>query len=375
MNTGKLKHQYTLLGHEESIGGAIPLSLGSILSWSDDTTIRIWSLEDSTQTRILRGHEAQVTHALSLPEDLITSTAYDGSLCVWESKAGVLERKIIRTESSFMGTAYWCHNQVVSWDLEGNLISWNISTGEEISVLEGACFGYHNTSMSCPFLLLKEQGLAVTWPSITLEFWDLQTGHCVNSFMEHEDGPEAASLLPDGRILSWSNDRTLKIWTPEGVVEATLEGHKNTVRNAFSLDNDNVVSWSSDSTIRIWDISLAQSKCVFAQHNSLILNVWRVSTRLLLSRSLDGCFHVWDRFTGENIVTFNTSITEGIVISTSRFLSWAGKTLQLWALDSGECVQTINGHDGEILGAIVIDSGTVVTWSKDATLKVWELEG
>jgi WD40 repeat protein len=372
MNTDKLQCQNILSGHEDIIGGVITIDSNQIMSWSDDTTLRLWFLDRSTPIHILRGHGAQVTHALSLPDGTITSTAYDGSLCIWDLITGTLARKIVRPELTFMGTMYWSPKHVVSWDLEGNLIPWNISSGKAISILEGACFGCYERSMIRPFILLRERGVAVTWPSITLEFWDLQSGQCVNGVMEHTDAVAGAYLLPDGRILTWSNDRTLKICTQDGIVEATLKGHENNIRNAFVLANGDIVSWSDDATVRIWDTLKAQLKCVFAQHNSLILHVWSVSTNLLLSQSLDGRCYVWDRVTGESCTAFDAGMNGGIVLSTSRFLNWEQAAMKLWDLDSGECVQVLNAHEGEILGAKLIDAKTVVTWSKDRTIKVWE---
>lgn len=373
MNADRLEHQKTLLGHEDAIGGVIVIDSNSILSWSDDTTLRLWFLDRSAPIYILRGHQAQVTHALSLPDGTITSTAYDGSLCIWDLKTGTLARKVIRSELSFMGTAYWRPQYVVSWDIEGNLISWDISSGKAISILKGACFRYCETSMIPPFLLLRERGVAVTWPSIALEFWDLQSGQCVNNIIEHSDAPEGAYLLPDGRILTWSNDRSLKIWTQDGIVGATLTGHENNIRNAFALGNGDIVSWSDDATVRIWDASTTQPKCVFAQHNNPILYVWSVSTNLLLSQSLDGRCYVWDRITGEICTAFDTGVNGGIVLSNSRFLSWEMADMKLWDLNSGECLQILNASKGEILGAKQIDTKTVVIWSKDRTLMVWKL--
>jgi len=373
MNIDRLEHRDTLLGHEDVIGGVRVYDSNSILSWSDDTTLRLWFLDRSTPIHVLRGHGAQVTHALSLPDGTIASTAYDGSLCIWDLKTGTLARKVIRSELSFMGTTYWRPNHVVSWDLEGNLIPWDISSGKAISILKGACFRYYEASMIPPFLLLRDRGVALSWPSITLEFWDLQSGQCVKNIREHSDAPEGAYLLSDGRILTWSNDLTLKIWTQDGIVEATLIGHKNNISDAFALDNGDIVSWSEDGTVRIWDASTTQPKCVFAQHNNLILYVWSVSTNLLLSQSLDGRCYVWDRVTGESCTAFNTGVNGGIVLSSSRFLNWEQAAIKLWDLNSGECVQMLNAHEGEILGAKLINAKTVVTWSKDRTLRVWEL--
>jgi len=373
MNIGKLQYRYVLRGHKEVVSGITSLDSATILSWSDDTTLRIWSLDSATQTHVLRGHRAQVTHGLSLPGGLITSTAYDGSLCVWDSKAGTLLRTITRPDLSFMGTVYWCPHHVVSWDLEANLILWNISTGQAVSVFKNACFREYYQMLTLPFLLLRDRGVVVTWSEMSLEFCDLQTGQYLYAAIEHEDSINGTYLLPGDRILSWSSDRTLKLWTQDGIVEATLRGHEDDIRNAFALDNGEIVSWSSDGTVRIWDTSTSQAKCVFAQHNNLILHVWCVSTQFLLSQSLDGLCHLWDKVTGESVTQFNAEVNGGIILSPSRFLSWGHTTISLWDLYSGECVQILTEHEGEILGAKMVNDKTLITWSKDATLRVWEL--
>lgn len=373
MSTNKLHNLNILRGHTEEVLGFINLDSRVILSWSNDTTLRIWHLDQINSTTILRGHNAQVTYALNLPGGLISSTAYDGSLCIWKSETGTLMQKIIRPELSFMGTMYYQPNQIISWDLEGNLILWDVSTGEAVSTVEGACFRYSEASMMRPFLLLRERSIAVTWPSITLEFWDLQTGQCIHSAMEHDDGVESACLLPNDSILTWSNDHTLKIWTPEGTVEATLKGHENTIRNAYVIDDNHIVSWSSDATVRIWNFLTAEIKCVFTQHSNPVRYVWPVSNNLILSQSLDGRCYVWDRETGQSITTFTTEVRGGLVMSESKFLNWTQATIKLWDLDSGECIQVLNEHEGDILGAKLVDAKTVVSWSKDSTLRVWEL--
>lgn len=372
----KLQHQKTLRGHEDAVLGVISLDSSRLLSWSDDMTLRIWSQNDTSKASILRGHASPSTHALSLPEGfLITSTAYDGSLCVWDAKTGILRRKIMRADLTFMGTAYWYPSHVVSWDLEGNLIAWNIVTGQKISILKKACYGWGRGYMECPFFLLPARDIAVTWASITLRFWDLQTGVLLHNAWEHENGLDGACLMPNGHILTWANDRTLKISTTEAMLLATLSGHEDGIRDALVLDNGDIVSWSSDGTVRIWDATTTQCKCVFVHQNS-VLQVLPISTNLLLSQSFSRrnyVWNVWNTETGQRLTTFQSESNDGIVLDSSRFLTFRGPTMKLWDLNSGECVQTLNEHQGNVSGAKLVNPKTVVTWSEDATLSVWEV--
>jgi WD40 repeat protein len=66
----------------------------------------------------------------------------------------------------------------------------------------------------------------------------------------------ACAFSPDGsRIVSASNDKTLKLWDAQtGSELATLEGHTDWVTAcAFSPDGRRIVSASMDHTLKLWD--------------------------------------------------------------------------------------------------------------------------
>ena len=61
-------------------------------------------------------------------------------------------------------------------------------------------------------------------------------------------------MLPDGRILSWSWDETLRLWDGEsGEPIGVLEGHTAGVEGAELLPDSRILSWSGDGTLRLWD--------------------------------------------------------------------------------------------------------------------------
>ena len=61
-------------------------------------------------------------------------------------------------------------------------------------------------------------------------------------------------LLPDGRILSWSFDKTLRLWDGQsGAALVVLQGHTEHVKGAQLLPDGRILSWSLDKTLRLWD--------------------------------------------------------------------------------------------------------------------------
>ena len=68
----------------------------------------------------------------------------------------------------------------------------------------------------------------------------------------------ACAVTPDGlRVISASDDKTLKVWDLESGRElATLEGHASRVVACVATpDGRRVVSASDDKTLKVWDLA------------------------------------------------------------------------------------------------------------------------
>ena len=67
------------------------------------------------------------------------------------------------------------------------------------------------------------------------------------------DGVAGALELRDGRLLSWSKDSTLRLWTADGQSLRVFEGHTGGVTGAVELGNGRLLCWSwDDRTLRLW---------------------------------------------------------------------------------------------------------------------------
>ena len=65
----------------------------------------------------------------------------------------------------------------------------------------------------------------------------------------------ALAALPDGRLVSGSDDKTIRLWDLKTVAEAArLRGHGGPVNALTVLPDGRVVSGSDDKTIRLWDL-------------------------------------------------------------------------------------------------------------------------
>jgi WD40 repeat protein len=80
--------------------------------------------------------------------------------------------------------------------------------------------------------------------------------------------------LSEGRIVSGSKDKTIKIWnSTTGLCLLTLMGHTESVYSICELDAGRIVSVSSDNTLRVWNLSFTPPEPIFnEQEESLDKN-------------------------------------------------------------------------------------------------------
>ena len=74
----------TLIGHTSFVSGAIQLSSGHILSWSDDNTLRLWDVHGVYIIAFV-GHTHWLRGAMQLGDGRILSWGLDKTLRLWDA--------------------------------------------------------------------------------------------------------------------------------------------------------------------------------------------------------------------------------------------------------------------------------------------------
>ncbi len=142
--------------------------------------------------------------------------------------------------------------------------------------------------------------------------------------------------LSDGRLLSWSEDNTLRLWTANSVPLAELQGHTSRVVGTLALSDGRLLSWGEDSTLRLW--------------------------------AADGVPLV-------ELQGHKNGVTGALALSDGRLLSWSeDSTLRLWTAD-GVPLAELRGHMSWVTGALALSDGRLLSWSGDSTLRLWAADG
>jgi eukaryotic-like serine/threonine-protein kinase len=96
--------------------------------------------------------------------------------------------------------------------------------------------------------------------------------HGVAKILRGHGGPLTSALYsPDGsRIVTSSDDRTLRVWDAEGKLLRVLEGHTDEAWMLdFSRDGERLLSTGKDGTLRLWDVEAGTSRVFHSDKRDL----------------------------------------------------------------------------------------------------------
>ncbi|KAB8360690.1 hypothetical protein FH972_024427 [Carpinus fangiana] len=185
-----------LRGHTEWVNCVkIDAASRTLLSCSDDCTIRLWDLDTMRCIKVFHGHAAQVQQVVPMPvgfdlDPAPDAPAGDGRTWTYEN-----EKDADRPPPP---------RYMVSGALSGNI-----------------------------------------------RLWDIHSGRCVRTFFGHIEGVWglAADTL---RVVSGANDGMIKIWDPRaGTCERTFTGHAGPV-TCVGLNDRRMLSGSEDHEVRLY---------------------------------------------------------------------------------------------------------------------------
>ena len=222
-----------------------------MLSWSDDGTLRVWDVATG-EGRALRPRGG-VRGALLLPDGRVLSWSADGTLRVWDVATGE-GRALTGHEGLVDGALVLPDGRVLSWSEDGTLRVWDVATGE------GRALTGHEDWVQRRAAAAGRARAVVEWRRDAAGV-GRGDGRGARAHRP-QDSVHGALLLPDGRVLSWSDDGTLRVWDVATGEGRALTGHDGLGHGALLLPDGRVLSWSADRTLRVWDVATGEGRAL-----------------------------------------------------------------------------------------------------------------
>ena len=90
---------------------------------------------------------------------------------------------------------------------------------------------------------------------------------------------------------------------PEGEIMMTLEGHTSYVNCMIQLTDGRLVSGSDDNTLKIWDTISGSCLMTLEGHTNSVFCVTQLTYGRLVSSSIDNTLRIWDTISGSCLMT------------------------------------------------------------------------
>ena len=213
----------------------------------------------------------------------------------------------------------------------------------------------------------------------------------IRTLIGHTDCVDSAAFSPDGsRIVSASNDETVKIWdTQTGECIRTLEGHTSRVHTAaFSPDGSRIVSASNDETVKIWDTQTGKCIRTLTGHTD---SVWSAAfspdgNSIASAGWWDRTIRIWNTETGKCIQILKKSLfnnkeghTKAIAYAAfspdGKRIASTSTNILIWDIVKGKIIKKLEGHTDAVWSAAFSPDGKrIVSASMDQTTRIWDVE-
>jgi WD40 repeat protein len=391
---------YTLSGHVGKINSCAFSPDGeSIVSGSEDKTLKIWDILTGREKFTISGHNGSVEFcAFSLDGKQIFSWGRDNNIKIWDAETGnevysLNVKKLTSCAFSFDGRRIVTLSQTLKQSNSGEIFGiddktlkiWDIATSKEIINIKGI----GPDASSCSFSMDGKQIVTVNGhDDKTLNIWDVETGMVIRTLTDNsEESVKNCMFFPDGkRILSICYDKTLKIWDIEsGRKIKDLIGHLSDI-NCCAILNDGrrIITGSSDRTLKIWDTDKDTEIFTLEGYSASIKCCSISPDEKQLVASIDNDLKIRDIKLETNLNSYkghknlnSCSFSPDI----KKIISWSyDSTLKFWDVESGSEITILKGHSSYVnCCAISPDNKLIVSGSDylfandNNNFKLWDI--
>jgi len=355
----------------------------SLVSGSNDKTIKLWDVQTGGVVKTFYGHTGYVL-SVSISADCTTiaSGSRDNTICLWDIQTEechhVIEKLNWVTHVKFSPTdpQYFISvsgDKVQHWNINaqqinpahtGSCIAFSLDGTQFISChegdivvqnssSEGVVTKFHVADSEINHCCFSPDGrLIATAAGQTAHIWDTTSSnpHPIKIFAGHTGYITSLVFSSPSSLISSSFDKSVKFWEIGTLqadplvadLESTSLASAQIVSITLQAEDGIAISIDSDRVVRTWNISTGLCKASFqtTAKGFLWSDVRLVNGRLIFVWYMDKKIHVWDVEKGELLHTVDVTLNDDVEdfrISGdgSHVFSLHWQSIQAWSIQAG----------------------------------------
>jgi hypothetical protein len=340
--------------------GALELPSGVVVSWGGTTVVVTGAAAEVGRWT----HDDEVVGAAALGDGTVVSFAYDGSLARWSPDGGFLDRVTIADGDPIVDVLDWSGQGLVAVSSAGTMYLWR--PGDlDVARFSSECDG--DAAWRRTGAVIVDDHL-VTFVSRDLIVRRYHDDPEPDRLAAHADTVVGVIALGDGRVLTWSDDRTLRIWqVRERRVVAVLAGHTGAVTGAARGDDGTIVSWASDRTARRWRVD-GTLDGTFEHPARVVRAAWLPGGGV--ATLADDGVRAWVATHEVQFWLVARSIDLRAIGDRLAVIAAEDPAIHVMVPSSGAS-STVVAHGGPVLGIETIGD-CLLSWSQDGSVLRWE---
>jgi WD40 repeat protein len=242
-----------IVAHNYWISCLIALPNDTFASGGADNYIKIWNANNGTLKRILNGHTNIITALALLNNGDLASSSDDKTIKIWNFETTDIKRTLTGFMYSLTSLAVLNNGYLVSGDGHqmfsdnvGTIKVWDAHNGKLIRNL------VQNVDYVECLVVLSNGDLVSSHSEHYIKIWDAFNG-VLKRIIDGYSRQLYLTALPNGYLATGNAYGNIDIWdTENNVLRQILSGHIKEISSMSLMKNGKLVSVSLDRTVRIW---------------------------------------------------------------------------------------------------------------------------
>ena len=336
-----------LSGHTDEVNSVVFSSDGrSLVSGSDDKTVKLWDLQTGGAIKTFSDHtDLVISVSISVDNAMIASGSFDDTVRLWNTQTGECCNVIVQPRGVYQVKFSPTNPQHFLSKHDDQVQQWNIS-GHEVGP---TFYGYYaDFSPDGTQLVSHYEGIATIRST--------SSGIITTKFPVAKDTVGRSCFSLDGGMVAVSAGSTICVWSitnSEPHFVGTFIGHTNNVRSLAFSSPSSLISASADQSVKFWKISSQPTDLLGTDPKSTSLISATIMSITIQARDnisitsdSDGVVKTWDILTGICKASFQTPAKgtgkkDVQMINGRLVLVWhTGRKIKIWDVEKEKLLLT-----------------------------------